>query len=158
MDTEIKALLEAVKDGLEATVAGVIDGGRGWLQASSERSPGTFWAAFTRLDCLRGEWGEWDQELLASGAAGVVCRCGAHSVQTTMFHERWIFVVLCEGELVPGAEKVVEHATNVLRDLLPPSPPPGSPESQGDGGASGGGPAPAELGIPIAWIRRRSGD
>jgi hypothetical protein len=156
LDTQVRALLQAVKDGLEATVVGVIDGGRGWLQVSSERSPGTFWAAFTNLDCLRGEWGEWDRELLEAGAAGIVCRCGAHSVQTTMIHNRWLFVVLCEGALVPGAEKVVEHAVQVLQGLLPSGSPPESPASPGDGGPSGGGQPPAELGIPIAWIRRRS--
>jgi hypothetical protein len=156
VDTEIKELLIAVKDGIEATIAGVIDGARGWLQASTARSPGRFWAAFTDLDCLRGEWGDWDQELLTSGAAGLVCRCGAHSVQTRMIHNRWIFVVLCDGPPVPGAETVVEHAAQVLQGLLPSGAPPDSPADPSDGGAGRGGPAPAELGIPLAWIRRRS--
>jgi len=156
-DAEVKALLKELKAGLEATVVGIIDGARGWLHSSSERSPGTFWAAFTGLDCLQGEWGDWDQELLASGAAGVMCRCGAHAVRTVMIHTRWIFVVLSEGGLVAGADKVIEHAIQVLKDLLPSGPPPESPDSPVDGGASGGGQAPpAELGIPIAWIRRRS--
>jgi hypothetical protein len=155
-DAEVKALLKELKAGLEATVVGIIDGGRGWLHSSSERSPGTFWAAFTGLDCLQGEWGDWDQELLASGAAGVMCRCGAHAVRTVMIHTRWIFVVLSEGGLVAGADKVIDQATQVLKGLLPSGHPPASPDTPVDGGPSGGGPAPAELGIPIAWIRRRS--
>jgi len=165
-DLEVKALLDAVKDGVEATAVGIIDGGRGWLHLSSERSPGSFWAAFTRLDCLRGAWGEWDQELLASGAAGILCRCGGHSVQTRMVHTRWILVVLCEGPLVAGAEKVVEHAAQVLQGLLPLGLPPqsseppdeGGPVGGPGGGPGGGGQGPAELGIPVAWIRRRRPD
>src|SRR5690349_2084793 len=114
-DVDVKALLKELKGGLEATVVGIVDGGRGWLHSSSEPSPGTFWAAFTGLDCLRGEWGDWDQELLASGAAGVVCRCGAHAVRTLMVHTRWIVVVLSAGGLVVGADKVIEHAIQVLK-------------------------------------------
>ena len=157
LDADIAALLSEVKRGIEAELVGIIDGARGWLHVSSERSPGTFWAAFTELDCLRGEWGDWDQELLASGAAGILCRCGDHSVQTRMIHTRWILVVLCEGSLVPGTEKVVEHAAAALARLLPSDPPPQSQEPPIDGGSGGGGsPGAAELGIPIGWIRKRT--
>ena len=97
LDAEVKALLKELKGGIEATAVGIIDGARGWLHSSSEPSPGTFWAAFTELDCLRGEWGDWDQELLVSGAAGITCRCGAHAVRSVMVHKRWIVVVLGEG-------------------------------------------------------------
>jgi hypothetical protein len=156
LDDEVKALLKELKGGLEATVVGVIDGARGWLHVSSERSPGTFWSAFTGLDCLRGEWGDWDMELLASGAAGVICRCGAHAVRSVMIHKRWIVVVLSDGGLVAGADTVIEHAVKVLQDLLSSGPPPELPDPPADGGPGGGGQAPAELGIPLAWIRRRS--
>ena len=37
---EIKALLETIKEGIEATAVGVLDGARAWLHASSEKSPG----------------------------------------------------------------------------------------------------------------------
>jgi hypothetical protein len=87
---EIRALLEALKTGIEAKVIGIFDGAKSWLHSSSEKSPGTFWAGFNELGCLRADWGAWDRELLTSGRARVDCQCGAHSVEAFLFHNRWI--------------------------------------------------------------------
>ena len=160
VDAEIKPLLLALKGGIEATVVGIIDGAHGWLRVSSEPSPGTFWAAFNDRTCLQGTWDDWDRELLASGSAGIVCRCGGHAVQAFAFNKRWILVVLGEGPLITGADKVIEHALKVLKGLLPTGTPASSsdpPAGSGSGGG-GGGQGPAELGIPLAWIRKRKAD
>ena len=155
---EIRALLEALKTGIEAKVVGIFDGARSWLHSSSEKSPGTFWSGFNELRCLRADWGDWDRELLETGRARVDCQCGAHAVDAFLFHNRWILIVLANGSLVTGAETVIFHALDVLKQLLParrvrrsPAPPAGS-------GPGGGGQGPAELGIPVWWIRKRATD
>jgi hypothetical protein len=156
-DTEIKALLEELKAGIEATVAGVFDGTHAWLHASSESSPGTFWAAFNDATCLRADWHEWDMELLADGSARVECQCGAHTLQAFMLHKRWVLIVLAGGPLVPGARTIIDHALEVLKQLLPVLPARRSPAPPiGGAPPRGGGHGPAELGIPVGWIRKRT--
>jgi hypothetical protein len=56
-----------------------------------------------------------------------------------------------KGGIEAAAVGVIDGARGWLH-----SPPPESPEPPADGGPDGGGQAPAELGIPLAWIRRRS--
>jgi hypothetical protein len=150
---EVKALLEALKSGLEAMVVGIFDGAKAWLHASSEKSPGTFWAAFNTIHCLRADWGEWDRKLIETRSVRVDCRCGTHAVEAFMFNRRWILIVLADRPLITGAGKVIEHALDILQQLLPTgrtgrSPPPLS-------GEPGEGQGPTELGIPVWWIRRR---
>ena len=158
LDGGIKALLRELKHGIEAEVVGLIDGARGWLHASSERSSFGFWASFHDPPCLQGVWDEWDRELLASGSAGIVCRCGEHAVRAVVFSKRWILIVMSDGPLVAGADTVIEHAINVLKGIVPTASEPPSTEPPAEGGSSDGGEGPAELGIPIAWIRKVTSD
>src|SRR5262245_54133546 len=104
-DTEIKALLDELKAGIEAIVVGIFDGAHAWVHASSEPSHSTFWAAFNDLSCIQTDWGEWDRELLDSGVARVNCRCGAHALQAFMVNKRWILIVLAGEPLLTGAGK-----------------------------------------------------
>jgi hypothetical protein len=154
---EIRALLEELKPGIEAKVVGIFDGARSWLHSSSEKSPGRFWAGFNELGCLRADWGDWDRELLESGRARVDCQCGAHALEAFLFHDRWILIVLANGPLVVCAETVILHALDVLKELLPARPPRRSAAPPA-GGGPGGGQGPAEVGIPVWWIRKRMSD
>jgi hypothetical protein len=155
---EIRALLEALKAGIEAKVVGIFDGARAWLHSSSEKSPGTFWSGFNELGCLRADWGAWDRELLETGRARVDCQCGAHAIDAFLFHNRWILIVLANGDLVTGAETVILHALDVLKQLLPARPIRRSSAPPAGSGPAGGGQGPAELGIPVWWIRKRATD
>ena len=154
---EIKALLEALKGGIEATAVGVLDGARAWLHASSENSPGTFWAELNVLACLRPDWDSWEKDLMRLGRARVDCRCGRHFVESFSIRGLWVVIVLGTDALAAGAEQVVMHALPILARLLPaagsktsPAPPAG-----GSGGGDGG-QGPAELGIPVWWIRKQT--
>jgi hypothetical protein len=157
-DTEIRALLAELKAGIEATAVGVLDGGRSWLHASSEQSPGSFWAAFNGLTCLVPDWERWEAELLTSGAARVACDCGGHFVDAFRIRELWAVIVLSSGALAPAATQVVRHALPILSRLLPAvgSKPRSAPPA--GGGSGGEGQGPAELGIPAWWIRKRAAD
>jgi hypothetical protein len=150
---KINAVLEALKTGIDAIVVGIFDGGRGWLHASSEKSPGTFWDSFHEIPCLEADWGDWDRELLASAYARVDCRCGTHRIEAFMFHKRWILIVLSASRFVVGADRVVAHVLEILKHLLPAAPVGRLPSPPVGGGSTGGGQGPAELGIPVWWIR-----
>ena len=157
----IEELLRALKDGIEATAVGVLDGARAWLHASSEKSPGTFWAAFNGMDCLRPDWDRWEADLMASGRSRVDCGCGLHAVESFGVRGLWVVIVLATGGLGPAADQVVAQALPSLARLLPtagskrsPASPPGGGPG-GGGGSGGGGQGPAELAIPAWWIRRR---
>jgi hypothetical protein len=146
---EVKALLTALKVGIEASAAGVFDTRRGDMHASSEMTLAAFWDAFGVRDCWDVDWGDWDRELLASNRARVSCGCGVHSVRAFLVHDRWVLLVLAGGPLMTGAETVISHALKILVHLLP----------RGRAGRSApprpGGAGPAELGIPVWWVRRR---
>ncbi|HEY7373419.1 MAG TPA: hypothetical protein VIF57_14765 [Polyangia bacterium] len=150
---EIKALLESLKTGLDAALVGIFDGARAWLHASSESSPGAFWAALQDMPCLQTDWGEWDRELLESAHARVDCRCASHRLEAFMFHRRWILIVAAAGPLVGGADKVIAHAIEILKRLLPAARAGRSSPAPAGGGSGGGSQGPAELGIPVWWIR-----
>jgi hypothetical protein len=96
--------------------------------------------------------------LLTSGRARVDCQCGAHALDAYLFHNRWILIVLANGPLVTGTDKIVGHALEVLKRLLPARPVRRSSAPPAGSGPAGGGQGPAELGIPVWWIRKRTSD
>ena len=156
-NVEIEALLRALKDGIEATAVGVLDGARAWLQASSEKSPGTFWAVFNGMDCLRPDWDRWEADLMASGRSRVDCGCGLHAVESFGVRGLWVVIVLATGALGPAADQVVAQALPILARLLPTAGskwPAASPLGGGQGGGSGD-EGLAGLALPAWWIRRR---
>jgi hypothetical protein len=152
---EIKALLTALKAGIEAEAVAVFDARRGDLHASSEATSATFWNAFGTSVCWDVDWGDWDRELLASKRSLVSCGCGNHSVEARLIHERWVLLVLADGPLVTGAGSVVSHAVRILARLLPARREGGALPPSG-GGRGVGGSGPAEHGGAAWWIRRRT--
>jgi hypothetical protein len=155
-NAEIEALLRALKDGIEATAVGVLDGARAWLHASSEKSPGTFWAVFNGMDCLRPDWDRWEADLMASGRSCVDCGCGLHTVESFGVRGLWVVIVLATGGLGPVADQVVAQALPILARLLPTAGSKWPAASPLGGGPGGGGQGPAALAIPAWWIRRRA--
>ena len=80
----------------------------------------------------------------------VGCTCDLrHAVQTVTVNDRWALLILARGDLAPTAPSVILSSIPPMADLLPLN------RMRGKGGSRGGeGPAPAELGIPLWWLRR----
>jgi hypothetical protein len=155
---ELRAVLAALKDGIEATAVGVLDGARSWLHASSEASPGTFWAEFNGLHCLRPDWDSWEATLLATGRARVDCTCGRHVVQSFSVRGLWVVIVLATDALAAAAEEVVTQALPTIARLLPTAGAKPGPAAPVGGAGGSGGAGPAELGIPVWWIKKPPSD
>jgi hypothetical protein len=149
-------LLTALKEGIDAAAIGVFDGRRGDMHASSEMTLAAFWDTFSANDCWDVDWGDWDRELLTAKRAAVSCGCGGHSVLAFLIHDRWALLVLARGSLITGAGAVVVTAVKILTRLLPATRSKGSVLPPYGGGRGGGGSGPAELGIPVWWVRRRT--
>jgi hypothetical protein len=157
---ELRAVLAALKEGVDATAVGVLDGARAWLHASSEGSPGAFWAELNVLECLHPDWDKWEATLMATGRARVDCSCGRHFVQSFGVRGLWVVIVLATDRLAVAADQVVTHALPKIARLLPTAgakPSPASPAG-GSGGGGGSDPEPAELGIPVWWIKKPPSD
>ena len=120
----------------------------------ARKSASTFWQAFDDMVCMPTDWADWDLELLGSGYARVDCECGAHRAEAFTVHDRWIMIVLVPRSLA-FAQNHIDHAVDRLKSLLPDSHLQRWPSGSTGGQAGGGGPGPAELGIPISWKRKR---
>jgi len=152
---KVVAQLRSLKAGLGATAAGVFDGARALLHASTEGPEDSFWRAFREISCFRDGWADhWDRDLLVTGFARVECGCGRHAVATTLFNRRWILIVLADVRALNEADRAIVEAIEILKNLLPAGSPSGWPRPPG--GAGGGGQGPAELGISVGWIRDRA--
>jgi hypothetical protein len=148
----VRHLLIELKDGIAATAVGLFDDDRGRMYQSSEASPAAFWEAFRGMGCLQN-WGEWYSSLRGAKRLVARCSCGAeHAVHGFLLHERWVVLVVTQGELMHGADAVMSYAVRVLGRWLPSVRAGTSPPTGGSG--SGGGGESARLCIPLWWVVR----
>ena len=147
---EIGRMLAAVKEASGAMVVGLFDCDLARLHASSEAREADFWKVFSGLQCLNLDRQQWHRDLQIQGRAWVSCNCEiGHAVQGVLFNDRWALVLLENGPLEPTASSVILSAIPPMADLLPLN------RVRRKRGLRGGGePTPAELGIPLWWLRR----
>jgi hypothetical protein len=128
--------------------------------ATSEAGPASFVAALAGIDCLEVSWGEVVDDVLIQRWVQLKCSCGGHAAHVFKLRGPWMLLVLMG--LGPGHRsttilRVYEsyHGTVEVLDRylaqLEADPPPRHPR-----GGGGGGAAPAELGIPVWWVRQRN--
>ena len=145
---ETGRILGAVREASGAVAVGLYDCDLERLHTSSESSEAAFWKLFFGLSCLDQQ--QWSRDLHRDGSARVGCTCDLrHAVQTVTVNDRWALLILARGDLAPTAPSVILSSIPPMADLLPLN------RMRGKGGSRGGeGPAPAELGIPLWWLRR----
>jgi hypothetical protein len=163
---EVKRALAALQAQVEGETVAVVDGRTADVLATSGAGADAFWEAFRQLGCFRLDWGNWDGTLLAEERVQIACNCGRHFIGAFLIHRRWILMAIAcmplvsvhdaSELLVTTGEAAVARALRALEVFLPfdPDARHASPVDPGRGG-SGGSSAPAELGIPVSWVRRR---
>ena len=152
-DEQVQSAIDALRVGTGATAIAVFDDDEARIHASTTVPATAFWNAFGEIPCMRVDWQEWYRKLRTVGQQRVTCSCaGRHSVQGILVHERWVLLMVASQALEPRSDFFVSSAAKVLADLLPRARSRGGPV--GFRGPSGGGSAPAELGIPVWWVRK----
>ena len=147
---EIGRMLAAVKEASGAVAVGLFDCDLARLHTSSEVSEEQFWKVLSGLKCLNMDCQQWHRDLQIQGRTRASCSCEAcHAVQSVLFNDRSALVLLEHGPLEATAPSVILSAIPPMADLLPLNRMRGKRGLRG-----GGGPTPAELGIPLWWLRR----
>ena len=146
----VQETVGALKGGIDASAIALFDDDRVRIYASTETPPDAFWNVFDGMTCLQVNWKAWYRELRANRQQKAMCTCdGRHVLYGVVVHERWILLVVARGTQVPGVESVFSSTATVLSRLLPTQ-----RARAGSRGPAGGGPPPAELGIPLWWRLR----
>ena len=147
--------LDAFKAGVDAYDLAAFDGWHGRTHLPDATSPGELWDAIRKLACLETDWNPFKSNLVRVGESEVGCRCGAHFVTGFLIQRRWSLIVfgrqsLAKSELVPIRMRTMEKLARLLPHLDEDTAEPSPGDPRGGGGTAG----PAELGIPLWWIRR----
>jgi hypothetical protein len=155
-DEQIQSAIDALKVGLGATAIALFDDDEARIYASTTVPVTDFWNAFGGIACLHVDWQEWYRKLRTVRQHQVTCSCpGGHSVHGILVHERWVLLMVADETLDPMSDFLLSSAANVLAGLLPTVRSRGGPAGPaGPRGPSGGGPGPAELAIPLWWLRK----
>jgi hypothetical protein len=156
----VQKMLDDLKVGLEAIAVALIDEYEGKLRLSTETPPAGFWNAVSDLACLDVQWAHWNSELWRCEEHRVACGCGQrHELYGLGFHNRWILMIIGQGTPVPGVarkesewvvaqpEAVFSRVTRLLRYTLPS-------EGLMVRSSNGNGADPAEIAMPLWWVRR----
>jgi hypothetical protein len=167
----VKQVLDGFRSRVRASTAAVLDGRRVSLPVVAETSFSPFWDGVDSLPCINFQLWGLARRALASGARESVCTCGGHfvgmfAIRRSILGRHWILAVVARKSLlrppnesdlvVTVAESAVAQTIAALAKLLDEpdtdgtDPPPNDP--RGGGGSAG----PAELAIPLWWVRKPS--
>ena len=161
---QIGALLSALVERVDAVGVGIYDPGEDQLVAAKELPPALFSEVFSALECFEGGWGDWERTLVDDGESHVRCACGRHALELFLINGYWVLVVLTEEPFLSDAAAIIAQFRWLLAQLLPRPERPNRRVPEGPmtpppaGGGPGGTPPPAELRLPLSWVRRRDGD
>ena len=157
----VTRLLASFKSSTDAYDVATFNGWRGRTHVPADTtSPAQLWDTIGDLACLEVDWSPFKIRLVRSGESEVACRCGAHFVTAFLICRRWTLLVLGRqtlatplSELLPIRNTTIEKLARLLPHLeegerITVEPLPGDP--RGGGGTAG----PAELAIPLWWVRR----
>ncbi|HEY4185124.1 MAG TPA: hypothetical protein VGP07_08655 [Polyangia bacterium] len=155
----VLGLLEALRQGLGAELAGLFDDDRAALEEGTDgRAPGlNFWGSFGQQDCGPADWEAWYRALRTEGSLSTACRCGqTHRLFGFMLHQRWALLIVAPALLPAGGAAVMASSLRALADKLPPAMTPDE-RHQLELARAYDDPQPPHdpAGAPVWWIRRR---
>ena len=147
--------LDVFKATVDAYDVAAFDGWHGRTHLPDTTPPTELWDAIGKLACLAIDWSPFKSNLVRVGESEAVCRCGAHFVTGFLIHRRWSLIVfgrqsLATNELIPIRTRTMEKLGRLLPHLDENTAEPLPGDSRGGGGTAG----PAELAIPLWWVRR----
>lgn len=127
-----REIVGLLKVALGSAVVAIFDDDLGRVHLSTEPSTELLWAAISRAA---------DES--------------AEDLYTFRIHERWVLVVAAGRRLGTASEVLISEAADALGSLLPTARADLPTGSSGSG--PGGSAAPAQIGIPVWWVRRDRG-
>jgi hypothetical protein len=132
-DTSEREIVGLLKIALGSAVVVLFDDDLGRVHLSTEPSTEGLWAELSRA-ADKGEDGLYSARI----------------------HERWVLIVAAGRPLGTAAEVLISAAVDALGSLLPADRVKDSATGS-SGPGSGGSAAPAEMGIPVWWVRKDRG-
>lgn len=130
-DASEREIVEILGALLGSAIVAIFDDDLGRVHLSTEPSAEALWAALSRST------DESEDGLYSS-----------------RIHGRWVLVVATPHRLGTESELLISHAADALGSLLPTARV-DVPFAGSSGPGSGGSAAPAEVGIPVWWVRKQ---
>lgn len=120
----VMALLEALRNALQADAVGLVDDDRADpdLDAAASTNALNFWEAFDRQPCDEIDWDRWYRQLRTTERAEITCGCpGAHHLHGFLIHARWALLLVAPPVLDPSGVVAIASSLRALADRLPPA-------------------------------------
>ena len=152
----VLALLEALRNGLDAQGVGLFDDDRADPDPDSPRGALNFWDAFDEPPCASIDWDSWYRELRTHERVEMTCGCGgSHHLNGFLIHGRWALLVVAPPTLPSSGAAAIVSSLRALAAALPPEKSLAERDAESRyAGAPSPSPAPTTASGAAWWVRK----